>query len=128
MEEGTINMTELTMELLEERYNKATGIEKEILADMTDQADAEDAMAYLEDVTNHGCGSGIVGGLIYYDQTRAFFTKHADEIFALLHEYEIDEQVRHYDSFTDFSNKLAWLGYELVAHTLYQELNEAYPN
>jgi len=40
----------------------------------------------LEDLLAHGCASGIVGELIYYSDTTAFFEQHCKEISTLLAE------------------------------------------
>ena len=40
----------------------------------------DDPVSYLTDIVRYGCASGIVGPLIYYRDTRAFFDKHYDEI------------------------------------------------
>lgn len=48
--------------------------------------DPEDRKAYLQDLTEHGAISGMVGGLIYYHETTEFFDTHKDEIVAMLDE------------------------------------------
>lgn len=48
--------------------------------------DPEDRKAYLQDLTEHGAISGMVGGLIYYHETTEFFDSHQDEIVAMLDE------------------------------------------
>lgn len=40
----------------------------------------------LEDLLAHGCASGMVGELIYYSDTYAFYEQHCKEINALLAE------------------------------------------
>lgn len=46
----------------------------------------EDRETYLQDLTQHGAVSGMVGGLIYYHETTEFFDTHRDEIVAMLDE------------------------------------------
>jgi len=83
----------------------------------------------MNDLSN-GCSSGIVGHLIYYKDTLAFYRKHRAEINALL-AHMIDNGVL--ESPSDMSdwdasdplaqdthnqNLLAWFGFEETAHNL----------
>ena len=47
---------------------------------------AEERDGALEDLLAHGCESGMVGELIYYTDTYAFYKQHCKEINALLSE------------------------------------------
>lgn len=79
---------------------------------------------------SHGCSSGIVGHLIYYKDTLAFYRKHKAEINALL-AHMIDNGVLEspadlngWDKSdplaqdTNNQNLLAWFGFEETAHNL----------
>jgi hypothetical protein len=79
------------------------------------------------DDVSHGCSSGIVGGLVYYHQTTAFFKKYRDEIEALLvgcladfGPIPIKELLRDWDESDPFArdiqnqNLLAWFAYEEI--------------
>ncbi|UVD43067.1 hypothetical protein [Enterococcus phage TJE1] len=46
----------------------------------------EERKTYLQDLTQHGAISGMVSGLIYYNETTQFFNEHRDEILAMLDE------------------------------------------
>ena len=84
----------------------------------------------LEDLSQHGCISGMVGGLIYYTDTTAFYLKHQKEIDALAYELadscgcRIDELLRGWDTEDPFArettnqNILAWFGFEETARNL----------
>ena len=57
----------------------------EIIVDMLDEnADNEEVMGTVENITTYGCVSGTVPALTYYNQTEAFFDRHANEIFELI--------------------------------------------
>lgn len=46
----------------------------------------DERQAALNDLLNHGCISGMVGGLIYYADTCRFYNKHRHEILAMVDE------------------------------------------
>lgn len=48
--------------------------------------DYDDKTAIFSDVLEHGCQSGIVSSLIYYDDTTKFYDNHKAEINALLYD------------------------------------------
>lgn len=69
--------------------------------------------SYMKDVLSHGCISGVVGGLIYYTDTHAFYDKHYDDIEAMRSEMlEHDIDVVESIGDNDLKNHLAWFGYE----------------
>ena len=59
----------------------------EILEGMAVDSSLEEV---VEEVIEHGCVTGIVGSLIYYYQTEAFFDRHKDAINELAHELSED--------------------------------------
>ena len=64
-----------------------TKLEKEVCRYILDEwSDCTDKKAIFTDVLYHGCQSGIVGSLIYYTDTVAFYKRHREEINALLQE------------------------------------------
>ena len=106
--------------------------------------DPEERKTYLEDLTQHGAISGMVGGLIYYHETTQFFNEYRDEILAMLKEIKaesgLDEKELFGDKWNDWEdlleegaddldpladtnnqNLLAWFAVEELA---IQELNE----
>jgi hypothetical protein len=48
--------------------------------------DYDDKTAIFSEVLEHGCQSGIVTSLIYYDDTTNFYDYHKEEINALLYD------------------------------------------
>ena len=97
---------------------------------------AERIAARLADVS-HGLDTGIVGGLIYYSDTSAFYKKFKKEIINLaketaenmgeslgaflssLHEWDADDPFCE-DVYN--RNALAWFAYEEIAYLLGNEL------
>lgn len=88
---------------------------------------AEEALDYhqishfFEDLAQHGCASGMVGSLIYYVDTHAFYDKHYQEIEELRHEYE-DEFGQPITTDGDWKNHMAWFAFEWVAYQMYAAL------
>lgn len=94
-----------------------------VLENWNDYSDKKDI---FKDVLYYGCKSGIVGALIYYSDTTAFFKKYREEITSLL--YDAMNETGYYapsdlfgdkwdkeDPFAqDISNQnlLAWFGFE----------------
>lgn len=107
-----------------------------IVDDVVDSAidyegtDEEKVVARLETITEHGCASGTVSSLIYYDDTTDFFNNFYDEIYNFLADMEangldpiklINNEVDAEDILmcTDYSkNIIAWRVYEYVCDEL----------
>lgn len=110
--------------------------------------DPEERETYLQDLTQHGAISGMVGGLIYYHETTQFFNEYRDEILAMLHELKedtgldekglfgdkwndwedlLEEEADDLDPLADTNNQnlLAWFAVEELARQELDELEEA---
>lgn len=75
----------------------------------------ESPIDYINQVDNYGCASGIVSALIYYVDTKKFFTEYMDEIFELYNEDL--EECGEASFFTELTaNNLAWYGFERVCY------------
>ena len=90
------------------------------------------------DVLYHGCQSGTVGFLIYYNQTTAYYNEHKEEINTLL--YELMEGTGLYSPTDLFGNKwdkedplaiedynqnlLAWFGFEETMRIIGQKFEQ----
>ena len=104
-----------------------------VLQDQKD-AKADSDTNYLQQVIEHGCVSGMVSGLIYYDDTLRFFTNHKEEINNQLTEilestgYSVSELFgEKWDDSdplvmeTQNQNLLAWFAYEETARLILEE-------
>ena len=94
-------------------------LEKAVIEDILDSEEPE---IYLKDLLQHGCASGMVSGLIYYHDTKAFYMKYIEEIDELREEMEdsLGEPLKiGYPSY----NWLAWFGYEEMARKVAEKLN-----
>ena len=91
----------------------------EIIMDMLDEnMTNKEILDTVDDIVRHGCASGMVPALIYYNDTEPFFDRHADEIFDIynngIYDFELSK------------NSLAWFGFETMAYEIYEELETAY--
>jgi hypothetical protein len=76
---------------------------------------------FFEDLSQHGCISGLVGSLIYYRQTHQFFDDHFDEINELRCRFE-EQMGQPMNLGHDLKNNLAWFAFEQTAFDLASEL------
>lgn len=80
--------------------------------------DYENPITFLEEVIQYGCASGMIGELIYFNETKCFFIKHMEEIFEIYNEVKDNLS-------TDFevdSNSLSWLAFEYMVSEIYNEV------
>ncbi len=93
-------------------------------------------VGFINDLLRGGCESGIVGELIYYKDTLAFFKRHQKEITQLM--YDLMQDIggtspadlfgKKWDLEDPFArdttnqNLLAWFGYEETARKINDEL------
>ena len=83
--------------------------------------DYENPITFLEEVLQYGCISGMVGELIYYNETKCFFIKHMEEIFDIYN--EIKDNLS--SEFEVDANNLSWLAFEHVVNEIYNEVTLA---
>ncbi|MBO6522558.1 MAG: hypothetical protein JJ971_01920 [Balneolaceae bacterium] len=83
--------------------------------------DHENLSHFFNDLSSHGCISGMVGSLIYYHQTHQFFDCHYEDINDLRLEYEENTGLQ-IQLGSDLKNTLAWFAFEETAFQLGNEL------
>jgi hypothetical protein len=110
---------------------RETELEKAVYAELKDMSDKDYPIkSVYEDLQQGGCASGMVGALIYYDDTVRFYNEHQEEINALLAE-AIDNFGSPTEIFGDKwdkedplvmekynQNLLAWFAFEETARRL----------
>ncbi|MGN0973936.1 MAG: hypothetical protein ACI4OT_04270 [Bacilli bacterium] len=106
-----------------------------------DYDSTDDLLRSMEDLQKYGCVSGMIGELIYYDDTIKFFDEYKEEINEML-SYVIEGtgssmEELFGDKFDkddplviDYSNKnlLAWFGFEETVNNLYENIYEKLKN
>lgn len=117
-------------------YTPQNGLEKATKKILLENTSDIDAKAYLKDLFQYGCISGIVNGLIYYWETMSFFKKNKIEIADLLLEVMFNYGVScpselfgdefDTDDFlcvkTNNQNLLAWFAFEKTAKTIAEKI------
>ena len=93
----------------------------EIIMDQVEGLDNNEMFSAVEEIIAQGCQSGIVTALITYNDTEAFFDRHANEIFELVEEAK-EEGIINLNEFILCKNDLAWFAFEITTQEIYQEL------
>ena len=97
----------------------------EIIVNMlSENADNEEVIGTLEDITTYGCASGTVPALVYYSDTEAFFDRHSEEIFELI-ENMVEEGIIDKKQLELSKNNLVWTAFELIVWEIRDELEAA---
>ena len=127
-------MKELTQEQIE-YLKQGTELMKAVVDDILNQ-DKDYQEGYITDVLEHGCQSGVVSSLIYYNDTADFYNKYSDDIYNLLYAdmqdfgyQSIPEMIASLNGAKDvgsdeqYKNLLAWYGYERTMQDIHDTLN-----
>ena len=113
------------LSLMNSIVNNTEGLRKEvaeiIVNMLSENADNEEVIGTLEDITTYGCASGVVPALVYYSDTEAFFDRHSDEIFELI-ENMVEEGILDKNRLELTKNNLAWTAFELIAWEIRDEV------
>ena len=106
------------LEKISEENNIRAYVAQYVLDELESYDDIKD---WFNDLFQHGCSSGMIGGLIYYSDTHKFYDAHYDEIEELRNEYEesMGEPLK-VDG--DLKNWYAWFAYEETTRKLADEL------
>ena len=107
--------------------NNYENLKNEVMEILESMAVDSSLETVIEEVLEHGCVSGIVGSLIYYYQTEAFFNKHKDAINDLAHELSEDLYGNPFEIYHNLyggcsKNNMAWFGFEEVTRMIASEL------
>lgn len=81
----------------------------------------EEIEAFFNDLSKHGCVSWMIGFLVWYNQTHAFYDKHYYEVEEIRDEWEDSVWVPIVIK-GDLKNFFAWFAFEEVAYNLALEL------
>ena len=113
------------LSLMNSIVNNTEGLKHEvaeiIVNMLSENADNEEVIGTLEDITTYGCASGCVPALLYYSDTEAFFDRHSEEIFELI-ENMAEEGVIDKNRLELSKNNLVWTAFELIAWEIRDEV------
>lgn len=114
---------------------------KDYVIDYYKNLDEDSIMTYMEDLQKHGCISGMIPELIYYDDTNEFYDTYKTDINDLLSNLtqgtglSVEELFK--DQFDENDpliidcfnkNLMAWFGFEETSYQLYEQLYEKLNN
>lgn len=119
---------------------EGNALTKKVINVILDHGNTEEMENFIKDVLQHGCQSGIVGELIYYNDTVQFYNKYKNEINKLLKSTLDDiglsspselfgdkwEQEDIFAEDTYNQNLLAWFGFEESVRLIDNELQLDY--
>lgn len=136
-------MKNFTKQAVKNAYELANDCGPALLEDVTefilDEWDEyDDPKQIVIDLLEHGCQSGMVGYLVYYSQTTAYYEEHREEINKLL--YDAMDECGIYDPSELFGDKwdkedplainslnqnlLAWFGFEATMRRFARQFKE----
>lgn len=110
---------------------------KDYVIDYYKNLDEDSIMTSMEDLQKHGCISGMIPELIYYDDTNEFYDTYKTDINDLLSNLtqgtglSVEELFK--DQFDENDpliidcfnkNLMAWFGFEETSYQLYEQLYE----
>lgn len=73
-------------------------LKKSVIEIIESQGSEKEQKNFMENVLEHGCVSGVVGELIYYSDTKVWYSEHKEEIDEMLeealdsHGYELGDE------------------------------------
>ncbi len=101
---------------------------KEHVIDEILEHDFEERESFIKDLLKNGCQSGMIGELVYYKDTRAFYIEYMEEIEELALDLEDanNEVVAPEKGTSNKYNWWAWFGYEEMMGKIAFELGIEY--
>ena len=118
-------MSKEDIEKIKEMIEESNGkIREQVLKDCLENVEGGyEPKKWFSDLLQHGCSSGMVGGMVYYTDTHKFYDFHYDEIEEMREEWEDSTGEKlHPDG--DLKNWYAWFAYEEVARQVANEIWE----
>ena len=80
-------MSKFTIKALKEYKKEGTKLDKKVINILLNNGyTKDDLIQHMKDILQHGCVSGCVSELIYYNDTIAFFKKYKGDIMEMLKE------------------------------------------
>lgn len=110
MKTAPTNLISYLNDIAQEESNDISSIVAQVALE------SEDPKSFFQNLASHGCISGMVNDLVYYNATYRFFDTHYQEIEQLRADYEIIVPLDQ-----DLKNYLAWAAFEIVADQIYQD-------
>ena len=118
---------------LRDKLEGLRGISKlkdKVIDEALEHEDDDDIKSWFEDLLNHGCISGMVGKLVYYDDTIKFYDDYENEIEDLVDKMKDEFGYKSRpefiaslngsaESITQEKNLLSWFAFEETARDIW---------
>lgn len=115
------------MESLKE--NESSNLRDEVLDILINHIEEcenfEEVRGFMEDLRCYGCTSGMIGELIYYEDTKKFFIENIDEI----QDYVNELMLEHVYSINELDiNEISWIVFENIANEYFYTIDDELDN
>lgn len=123
----------LTTKNLRKLGKDSSELKSDVIDIILNNSDADGLKGWFEDLMKYGCVSGMVGGLVYYSDTVAFFERNKDAIFELALDQtknfgnkNILEMLgglngaNNVGDYDQFANLMSWYAFEETARDIYE--------
>lgn len=94
------------------------------LCDELDLLNRPNTLTYLQDISEHGCVSGVASEFIYYDDTKRFYIENLEDIDDAIYELEEEMGCKADLSYPRY-NSATWCVTEQFAYQLSEHLRES---
>ena len=114
---------ELQNKLGELWHETNNNLKKDVSDYILDHYKTDDEIkTFFRDLNEHGCQSGMIGSLVYYADTHAFYDKFYDEIEEMRNDYKDETGESLPIDESDLKNWLAWFAFERMADRIASEV------
>ena len=124
-----IEKMEMLLNVMEGLKEDASDLKLEVLDilenHIKDCEDFEEVRGFMEDLRTYGCASGMIGELLYCNDTKKFFIYNIDEIQDYVNDL-IQEEVYFIGEF-DY-NEIVWVVFENIANEYFYTIEDELDN
>lgn len=111
------------------KENASSNLRNEVLDILVNHIDEcedfEEVRGFMEDLRSYGCISGMIGELIYYEDTKKFFIENIDEI----QDYVNELMLEHVYSINELDiNEISWIVFENIANEYFYTIDDEMDN
>jgi len=96
---------------------------KDIINHNVDGRSLEEAKTWVNDVMSHGCASGSVNGLIWYQETSKIYEDNEIRIITYLEDNDVELKLQH-ETILTIMNDRVWCVFEMLVQPCFDEMVE----
>lgn len=113
------------IESMEIKSNLKNEVLDIVINHIEDCENFEEVRNFMKDLRCYGCSSGMIGELIYYEDTKKFFIENIDEIQDYINQL-IQEHVYSINELD--INELSWIVFENIANEYFYTIDDEMDN